>query len=181
MKQLLLSVVAGIAVAAWGNNLFPEDTDFETGTQNFRYYRSAEPIRTVSGDAASGNSSLEIDSAVSWAHGRWGYAIRKDTDYTVSFSARRVSGGDTIAFALIGVLDWKQVGFTQFRLTDEWRRYRCRIRTDRAGTVLYPAFLPQGEIVFRIDAIQLEEGSEATPYRHSEAFSIFPSVNGAGR
>ena len=57
MKQLLLSVVAGIAVAAWGNNLFPEDTDFETGTQNFRYYRSAEPIRTVSGDAASGNSS----------------------------------------------------------------------------------------------------------------------------
>lgn len=180
MKQLLLSVVAGIAVAAWGNNLFPEDTDFETGTQNFRYYRSAEPIRTVSGDAASGNSSLEIDSAVSWAHGRWGYAIRKDTDYTVSFSARRVSGGDTIAFALIGVLDWKQVGFTQFRLTDEWRRYRCRIRTDRAGTVLYPAFLPQGEIVFRIDAIQLEEGSEATPYRHSEAFSIFPMVNGAG-
>ena len=56
MKQLLLSVVAGIAVAAWGNNLFPEDTDFETGTQNFRYYRSTEPIRTVSGDAASGNS-----------------------------------------------------------------------------------------------------------------------------
>lgn len=176
---LCLLPILGCSSAISGN-LFPEDTSFETGTQNFRYYRSEHPIRTVQNDAAHGKSSLEIDSSVSWAQGLWTYSIKKDTDYTVSFYARRVSGGNRLTFTMIGVIDWKQIGGTTFRLTDKWQRYSCRIRTNRAGTVLYPAFLPKEKMVFRIDAIQLEQGTATSPYHAGEPFSLFPSVNGAG-
>lgn len=174
---LLLTVPGCLA----GGNLFTEDTGFETGTQNFRYYRSEDPIRTVAGDAAEGKSSLEIDSAVSWAQGLWMYTVKKDTDYTVSFYARRVSGDGEIEFAMIDISDrWKQYGNTRFRLTGEWKRYSCRIRTDRPETALFPAFLPRGETVLRIDAIQLEEGAAVTPYRAAEPFSVYPTVNAPG-
>jgi len=177
----MLFALLGILPAVRSANLFPEDTGFETGIQNFSYYRSEDPIHTVTGDAAGGKSSLEIDTRVCWAHGRWGYAIRKDTDYTMSFYARRVSGGDRIRFTMIGVLDWKREGDTTFQISDEWRRYSCRIRTDRSGTVLYPAFLSAGEpLVFRIDNLQLETGSETTPYRPAEPFSAYAGVNGGG-
>ncbi len=173
MRYLAFFFLTGSLAAA---NLFTEDTGFETGVQNFRYYRSEEPIRTVANDAAEGRSSLEIDGSVSWAQGRWCYTIKKDTDYVVSFFARRVSGGDSVDFAFIGVADWRQIGRTAFRLTDEWQRYSCRIRTDRPGAGLFPAFLPKGNTVVHIDAIQLEEGREPTPYQPAEPFSVYSSV-----
>lgn len=82
----LLFLFCGIALHA-GVNLFSEDTSFETGTQNFRYYRSNFPIRQIRNDAAHGTSSLEIDSSESWAQGLWMYSLKKNTDYTVSFYA----------------------------------------------------------------------------------------------
>ena len=91
---VLLFLFCGIALHA-GVNLFSEDTSFETGTQNFRYYRSDFPIRQIRNDAVHGTSSLEIDSSESWAQGLWMYSLKKNTDYTVSFYARRVSGGNT--------------------------------------------------------------------------------------
>ncbi len=179
MRYLLALLLAVPGCLAAGN-LFKEDTGFETGTQNFRYYRTENPIRTVTGDAAEGKSSLEIDSAVSWVQGLWIYTVKKDTDYTASFYARRVSGDGEIEFAMIDATNWKQYGNTRFRLSGEWKRYSCSIRTDRTGTALFPAFLPRGEAVFRIDAIQLEEGAAATPYRPAESFSIRPTVNAPG-
>lgn len=180
-RAVPLFAALGILPAAWSANLFPEDTGFETGVQNFRYYRSEEPIRIVSGDAAQGSRALEVDTNLSWVHGRWDYTVRKDTDYTMSFYARHISGGDRITVAFIGVIDWKQIGNTSFQITGEWKRYSFTFRTDRAGTVLYPAFLADGKPgVFLLDGIQLEEGTEPTPYRASEPFSICPVVNGAG-
>lgn len=176
----LFALFLAVPVCLSGGNLFTEDTGFETGPQNFRYYRSENPIRTVTDDAAEGKSSLEIDSAVSWAQGLWGYTVKRDTDYTVSFHARRVSGSGEIEFAMIDISNWEQNGKARFQLSGEWKRYSCHIRTDRAGTALFPAFMPRGETVFRIDAIQLEEGSAATPYRPAELFSIYPTVNAPG-
>jgi len=158
-------------------NLFTEDTGFETGIQNFNYYRSTNgQIQTVNGDAAEGKSSLEINSAISWAGGRWGYIIKKDTDYTVSFYARRVSGNNEITFTFIGVYDWIWVGEKSFTLTDEWKRYSYHFRTDRDKTVLFPVFITSKDIVFRVDALQLEEGTVATPYQPAEIFSVYPTV-----
>lgn len=177
MRCFLLSLFL-LGVNAQAVNLFPEDTSFETGSQNFYYFRSDKAmVKTVAGDAAKGASSLEIDSGISWVQGRWGYDIKKDTDYTVSFYARRVSGADKIDFAMIGVFDWIEIGRKTFQLTDQWKRFSCHIRTNRDNVVLFPAFLTPGkEIVFRIDAIQLEKGREATPYRPSEIFSVYPTA-----
>ena len=176
---VLLFLFCGIALHA-GVNLFSEDTSFETGTQNFRYYRSNFPIRQIRNDAAHGTSSLEIDSSESWAQGLWMYSLKKNTDYTVSFYARRVSGGNTFRFTMIDVASWKQFGGTTIRLTDRWQRYSCTFRCDNVNAGLYPAFLPLDSMVFRIDAIQLEQGRSASPYQAGEPFSVFPSVNGAG-
>ena len=73
---VLLFLFCGIALHA-GVNLFSEDTSFETGTQNFRYYRSNFPIRQIRNDAAHGTSSLEIDSSESWAQDLWMYSLKK--------------------------------------------------------------------------------------------------------
>ncbi len=179
MRYVLL-ILFLLGLKADAGNLFPEDTSFETGVQNFNYFRSEEQIRTVQGDAARGNSSLEVNSAINWVHGRWGYEIKKNTDYTVSFYARRISGGHTIQFAMIGVYDWIMIGKTSFQLTDRWERYSCHFRTDRDNVVLFPAFLIPGDAtVFRIDAIQLEEGKTATPYQPSEVFSVYPTAGPA--
>lgn len=169
----------GITLNA-GPNLFSEDTSFETGTQNFRYYRSRFPIKQIRGDAAHGTSSLEIDSSESWAQGLWTYSLKRETDYTVSFYARRISGGNLLTFTMIDVASWKQIGNCAVRLTDQWQRYSCTFRISKTGAGLYPAFLPRENMVFRIDAIQLEQGKKPSPYHAGEPFSIFPSVNGAG-
>ena len=73
MRVTGILLIFGMFFPVWSQNLFPEDTSFETGTQNFRHFRSELPIRAVQGDAAHGNGSLEIDSAVSWAQGLWSY------------------------------------------------------------------------------------------------------------
>ena len=169
----------GCIFSVWGNNLLTEDTSFETGPQNFRYFRSEFPIQTVQGDAAHGNSSLEIDSSVSWTQGRWIY-LKKDTDYTFSFYARRVSGGDTMQTGIIDLSNWKWFGNQTFQLTDEWKRYSFSFRVNRSNAPLFPAFLPKGKMVCRIDAIQLEEGKMLSPYQPGEPFSLYPAMNGAG-
>ena len=163
----------------WSKNIFPEDTSFETGPQNFRYYRSEQPIKTVQGDAAHGNSSLEIDSSVSWTQGRWIY-LKKDTDYTISFYARRISGGDKMQVGIIDLSNWKWFGNQTFQISDKWERYSFPFRVDRSNAPLFPAFLPKGKMVCRIDAIQLEEGKALSPYQPGEAFSLYPAMNGAG-
>ncbi len=179
MRLTGILLIFGMFFPVWSQNLFPDDTSFETGTQNFRYFRSELPIRAVLGDAAHGNGSLEIDSAVSWAQGLWSY-LKKNTDYTISFYARRVSGGDRMRVGMIDLRDWKWFGNQTFQLTDEWCRYSYQLRVDRENAPVFPAFLPEEEMVFRIDAIQLEEGKTLTAYRPGEPFSVFPAVNGAG-
>ncbi len=163
----------------WGRNIFQEDTSFETGPQDFRYFRSEQPIKTVQGDAAHGNSSLEIDSSVSWTQGRWIY-LKKDTEYTFSFYARCVSGGDTMQVGMIDLSNWKWFGNQTFQLTDGWKRYSFSFRVTRGSAPLFPAFLPRGKMVCRIDAIQLEVGKALSPYQPGEPFSLYPSMNGAG-
>ena len=169
----------GCIFSVWGNNLLTEDTSFETGPQNFRYFRSDFSIQTVQGDAAHGNSSLEIDSSVSWVQGRWFY-LKKNVDYTISFYARRVSGSDAMQFGIIDLSNWKWFVNKTLQLTDNWKRYSISFRVDRANAPIYPAFLPRGCMIFRIDALQLEEGKETTPYQPGEALSVYPVMNGAG-
>jgi len=169
-----------LAFGVEGANLFPGDTGFETGAHTFNYYYGERPPAVVSGDAAFGNNSLEIDLAVNWVRGRWGYHLRKDTDYTVSFYAKKISNGDAIQFSCILLPNWETAGKAKFKLTNEWKRYSCRIRVDRDDAVYFPAFLPEGNpAVFRLDALQLEEGDAPTPYRPGEPFSANPSVGAA--
>ena len=163
----------------WSKNIFLEDTSFETGPQNFHYFRSEQPIETVQSDAAHGNSSLEIDSSVSWTQGHWIY-LKKDTDYTISFYARHISGGDKMQVGMIDLSNWKWFGNQTFQLTDEWKRYSFSFRVNRDNAPLFPAFLPKGQMVCRIDAIQLEEGKTLSPYQPGEPFSLYPALNGEG-
>lgn len=171
-----------LATGANGANMLPWDTGFETGNQKFTYYHSDEPVAVVTGDAAEGNSSLQVDLNTNWLRGHWFYSIKKDTDYTFSFYAKRISGGDTIRFLLLSN-DWKYwVGSTTIPLTDQWKRYSCTFRMDAGGVAMYPAILQvegREPAVFRVDAMQLEEGKSATPYRAGEPFSVYPTVGPA--
>lgn len=179
MMKYFLTLLLLAAVSVKGENMLTWDTGFETGNQKFTYYHSDQPVAVVTGDAADGMSSIEVDHRINWLRGHWFYTLKKDTDYTFSFYAKRISGGDTVRFLLLSN-DWKYwVGAVEIKLTDEWKRYSSTFRIPESGVAMYPAILSvagHDPAVFRVDAMQLEKGKAATVYQAGEPFSINPSV-----
>lgn len=94
-------------------------------------------------------------------------ATKPGATYTFSFSARREPGLSDRRLARVRLfsptarspLEFDKVKASAFELTDEWTRHSCSVKSDGTGLVVQ---LNGCGTLF--DAVQLEEGSEATPW-----------------
>ena len=177
MRSAVIVILACFTSALFAENLFKWDTGFETGNHDIQYYQQfGEMIRTVPGN---GGRCLEIDQNISWVRNYWTYAMKKGKTYTLSFDARHISGNDKIDVVFVST-NWRYWASRHtFTLSEEWKRYSCKVNITRDGFAMHMAFMQNGNgenAVFHIDNIQLEEGACATAYTPGEAVSMYPSV-----
>ena len=167
MSGSLLSVltVAQVISANAGVNLLTCETDFETTDEGWYGWSPEAPVPMRVQDGAIGTWSLEVRGTERIRTPFVWDALKPETDYTVSFSAKGDCG--QLNLALITV-NWQWLGTHCVRLDPVWRRQSYSFRTGKNGS-FGRAFCLQlthqhaGEW-FRIDGIKIEEGKVATPY-----------------
>ncbi len=171
MKSVLLALLP-IAVAAHAiadENLVTCETDFETGVHGWYGWspESALPVRVHDGRSGAWSLEMRGSSAVRSTY-VWN-ALKPNTDYTISFSAK--GDGGCLVAALV-TSQWRWIGAHSVKLDSSWR---SNVYTFRTGGDIDPksAFCLElrheghGEW-FRIDELKVEEGNAATPYEPSE-------------
>ena len=167
-----------------GVNLIPGDTSFETGIGGWICYYAPEQLDVCRTDAAFGTNCLEIkggDKAVSWVSNYLMHdAIRAGNDYTLSFYAKAAPGRKLTA-RLID-LNWNNLASKEFQLTPEWKRHDLKIPAVRENRKTFLSFeVPRnagGNV--RIDAIQLERGTEPGPYRAGSDVELYATTGHSG-
>ena len=167
MRESLLGAwaVALVLSVGAGANLLTCETDFETTDEGWYGWHPETPVPVRVQDGAVGIWSLEVRGTEGVRTPFVWDALKPDTDYTVSFSAKGDCG--QLHIALITV-DWQWIGTRYVWLDPVWRRRSYSFRTGKKGS-FGRAFCLQlkhqhaGEW-FRIDGIKIEEGTSATPY-----------------
>ena len=122
-------------------NLLKWDTGFETGVHDIQYYQQfGKMIRTVPGN---GGRCLEIDQNISWVRNRWIY-LQKGKTYTLSFDARHISGSNKFDVVFVST-NWRYWASRHtITLSEEWKRYSCKVKIIRDGFAMHTAFMQSG-------------------------------------
>lgn len=157
-----------------GTNLLPGDTDFETGTGSWIVLRSDDdgvPLRITDRDGATGSSSLSIAPTVGPFCSDCSNILRKGVPYTLSFSVK--SARPDQLSCLVVNSRWNTLAFRLFPTTPQWQRVQLAIPpqpADAVCNIIFAQHPRKSEI--RLDAIQLETGEQATPFRRKAAAAV---------
>lgn len=172
--------VAPEPVGQGRKNRMPGDSGFESGIGGWIYFCAPMTLRAAEGDAFSGHVALPIDGT-SWILCPWtNDLLLPGAEHTLSFYVKGAAGSRLTA--TIRTLGWRNVAEKTFDASPEWTRCVMRIPAQSKAEPTYVAFSrPSGNpATILVDDIQLETGSEATPYAPSQAVSLYGTTGKSG-
>lgn len=151
-------------------NLLIGDNSFESGLDNWYYAQTEERPERVR-DAADGQYGMRLKGQPVFS--RWYYhLIEAEKDYVLSFYAK----GEKDCVLDLSCLDgWCGLGGGQVTLTGEWKRYSFPLIRQDVVRNLWMTLGASKEAM--VDAFQLEEGTEPTPYVPSEPIGIYATTD----
>lgn len=161
-------------------NLLPGDSSFETGAGPWMNFSGVRQLHAKEGDGFHGWSCLELPPQTSMVMCKWIWNLfQEGKTYVFSFYAKG-DPGEVLNLSVI-TLKWRWLKSQTFQLSPEWKRYYAIIPPQKNCETAYIGFRrfhPKGSV--RIDALQLEEGLKPTPYKPSEALSLFSTIGHPG-
>ncbi len=155
-------------------NLFPGDTSFETGDENWFGCRS------VDSTAFDGKYSLELDGA-SERNARsslYYNLLEKDQLYVFSLYAKASAAGTRFDIG-VNNLYYQTFLYKTFTLDTEWKRCVIVIPKQEKVQDFYLDLKLNSDAKIWIDAIQLEKGNKVSEYSRSEKISLGLGNTGA--
>lgn len=155
-------------------NLLGGDTSFETGIGNWIVIRdngSTVPLWITDRDGAIGSSSLCISPATGTFCSDCSNVLHKGVPYTLSFFVKSEKP-DQLS-CLIANSRWTPLASRVFHTSSKWERVSLTIPAQPTDVVCNIIFAQAPRLSkVKIDAVQLEKGITATPYRQSGSAAV---------
>ena len=153
-------------------NLFSGDCSFETGINDWLYFKGTALPETDKSTAAHGKSSLLIRPASSWIFNSWYLnLLSKGESYTFSFYAKAEKDGEEISAKLI-TPEWREPASKKYKLSDQWKRYSFSVPPQSRNETVYAAFQGNFSCTVWLDAVQIEKGTALSEFIQPEAYSV---------
>ena len=164
--------------AAESKNLLTGDTSFESGAGDWLHILSPMPPQVDETDGAIGQKSIKLDANMAVFNICDKEILQKNVKYTLSFYAKSTEGAGALSCVLY-TNRWQKQGQQNVTISEQWQRFAFTVTASATSGTLV-AFENHQNRSVKIDAVQLECGTQMTGYESPAPLHLYASINEPG-